>query len=59
MENRLAAAEAEGSPARAGIDRMTPCSTGGSTWFPRTRGDRPIVPLVDGKCGTVPPHARG
>ena len=48
-----------GSPAHAGIDRISLYSALCSDGFPRTRGDRPDTPDPDCQLDEVPPHTRG
>ena len=50
---------AAGSPARAGIDRLPVALLKPRSWFPRTRGDRPLYDPVSEYEIQVPPHARG
>ena len=56
---RKAIADAGGSPAHAGIDPLCPMTICWSTRFPRTRGDRPHIPLSVYVIIPVPPHTRG
>ena len=48
-----------GSPAPAGIDPLEVMIANADLWFPRTRGDRPELALVDDAGPKVPPHPRG
>ena len=48
-----------GSPAHAGIDRMHWRTGRRWNWFPRTRGDRPMIRLLKAAGVLVPPHTRG
>ena len=47
------------SPARAGMDPTAPAPCGGSSRFPRTRGDGPMDLRMMLMEDTFPPHARG
>ena len=48
-----------GSPAHAGIDLVITESGAEPLRFPRTRGDRPRVPIPPILGLGVPPHTRG
>ena len=48
-----------GSPAHAGIDPTLPTLTALYGWFPRTRGDRPLLCQCNSGFSRVPPHTRG
>ena len=48
-----------GSPAPAGIDLPIVFSHIREKWFPRTRGDRPVLQCEGLEIDPVPPHPRG
>ena len=48
-----------GSPAHAGIDLTRCLAMPMTTWFPRTRGDRPMEQKRMRSTLEVPPHTRG
>ena len=52
-------AYAMGSPVHAGIDLGVLACPASGTWFPRTRGDRPLDKVKGQKPELVPPYTRG
>ena len=58
MERAVALAN-HASPAHAGIDLVIPEPHPGFVGFPRTRGDRPEMPVASSCASWLPPHTRG